>query len=86
MKALYRDPGEAYTALDTSGKGYLVKEDLLESRAVERVMQNSKGQVDKRDVEEYIERERLFRVPINKNNASSGYKMDVEFFKRTFFP
>ena len=75
MKSMYRDPMEAYVALDTSGKGHITKEDLLKSRPVQRIMATG---ATFGDLGECIARDSLFQ-------GRDG-NTDVDTFKRTFFP
>jgi len=74
MKSMYRDPGEAYVALDTDGKGHITQSDLLKSHPVQRVLS---PHITLGDVIEGVTRDNLFK--------SSG-KMDVDTFKHAFFP
>lgn len=87
---------QAYSAIDTDGKGYITRDDFMKSLPVSRAQVNG---VTLADILELVIRENLFKQPQSHNQSpfrltmqkvnSTKHgepKMDFETFKKTFFP
>jgi hypothetical protein len=76
LKLAYRGPDKAYSALDFSGRGFILQEDFISSVVVARV---SQGKVfNSGDLLEYFKNDNLF--------GTTGTALTFDKFKKTFFP
>lgn len=83
---MYQGGAEAaYNALDFSGRGYIMADDLLKSTAVAHLS----GKVTHEDVKTCFEMHNLFRGPqtiASGKGTRPGNSMDFDSFKKIFFP
>ena len=66
---------QAYSAIDPDGKGYITRDDFLNSAMIKRIATKS---VSMQDVLDYVVRDNLFK--------GDAFKMDIDSFQRSFFP
>ena len=79
FKKMYRGPEQAFAALDFSGRGYIIEEDLLSSVVMSRISYT------REDAQHCFKMFNLFSKPMLRyDSVPDGLTFDT--FKKDFFP
>ena len=82
MKNIYRGPEKAYAALDFTGRGYILEEDMLSSNVMPRI------KYSREDVKLFFRMNNMFSEHNHHKTKDKipANSMNFDHFKKSFFP